>query len=146
MKKKFTLATILGTFLVMCSFAQPNKKDDIDALRVTIFNKTMGMSTDESAKFWPVYNDYMQKKETARKSHMAANKVKYQNLDKLSDEEANALIKAEQNYKQTELDLHVDMMKKVKIILSPKKTALIYKAEEEFRKKLMELVKEKNEK
>lgn len=133
---------LLLTAFSLSGFSQKSTKDDIDALRVTVMNKVMGLTTDEAGKFWPVYNDYLQKKDNLRKTHRQALKAKYPNLDKLSDEEANALIESEMGYKQKDLDLQKEMIRKVKTVIPPKKAALLFKAEEEFRKVLITKVKE----
>lgn len=140
MRAKYILLLLLS--LGLSSFAQKSTKDDIDALRVTVMNKVMGLTTDEAGKFWPVYNDYLQKKENLRKSHKQSMKAKYPNIDKLSDEEANALIESEMGFKQKDLDLQKEMIKKVKTVIPVKKAALVFKAEEEFRKVLITKVKE----
>ncbi|MCC7303274.1 MAG: hypothetical protein IT233_11590 [Bacteroidia bacterium] len=134
--------TILFFLCSLGLYSQKSTKDDIDALRVTVMNKAMGLTTDEAAKFWPIYNDYLQKKDNLRKSHRQSLKAKYPDLDKLSDEEANALMEAEISYKQKELDLQKDMIKKIKAAIPPKKAARVFKAEEEFRKVLIIKVKE----
>ena len=142
MKTKILLLVFLS-FSALCGYTQKaTTKDDIDALRVTVMNKAMGLTTDEAGKFWPVYNDYLQKKDNLRKAHRQSMKTKYPTLDKMTDEEAGALIDSELNYKQKELDLQKEMLKKLKLTISTKKAALVFKAEEEFRRVLMSKVKE----
>ena len=142
MKTK-VLLLVFTTFAVLFGSAQKaGTKDDIDALRVTVMNKAMGLSTDEAGKFWPVYNDYLQKKENLRKAHKAGMKAKYPTIDKMSDEEAGALIDSELSYKQKDLDLQKELMKKLKLTIPAKKAALVFKAEEEFRRALITKVKE----
>ena len=41
------------------SAAAQNQKDDLEALRVAFITKELKLTSDESQKFWPIYNEYL---------------------------------------------------------------------------------------
>lgn len=131
------LCCTAGTIAV----AQPvSKRDRIDALRVTYITQKVNFTTQESQVFWPLYNEYSDKLENARKS-FRQQFVKNKDFTIATDKEAEAYLNAELNLKQKEYELYKEYFEKFKKILSVKKVALLRRAEEEFRKELIKNIK-----
>lgn len=65
------------------------------------------------------------------------------NVEDITDKEMEALIENDLSLKQKELDLQKEFHKKLKLILPPKKIAKYFLAEEEFRQKLADIIKQK---
>lgn len=140
MKTKYFFLPLLLLGLAFTGFAQ-SKTTDIEALRVAHYTKALSLTSEEAQKFWPVYNEYLQKKEDLRKNHLASMKTKQGNIDKLTDAEQLAMVDQELAYKQKDLDLQKNLVKQLKLILPAKKVALLFKAEEDFKKILIGMVK-----
>lgn len=123
---------VLCLILSMVSFAQSGgKKEKIDALRVAFITDQLDLSTDESQKFWPVYNEYQDKLKSARREFKALSTVFS------SDKEAQEYLDAELLFKQRELALYKEYFDKFKKVLPIKKVAQLRKAEEDFKKELV---------
>jgi hypothetical protein len=142
--KRFGIIFFMLLFCIPQLAGAQKKKEDIEALRVTIFTKTIGLTTAEAGKFWPLYNQYLDKKETLWKNHQELRKTKYKNIDQLNEAKTMEMIEGELEFKQKELDLQKQLVNQLKPVLSSKKIALVFKAEEDFRKELVRLLKEKN--
>ncbi len=122
-------------------FAQPgSKRDKIDALRVTFINEKVNFTTQENQLFWPLYNEYDDKLDNARKS-FRKQYIKDKDYSSATDKEAEAYLNAELALKQKEYELYKEYFEKFKKILPIKKVALLRRAEEEFKKELIKNIK-----
>lgn len=121
--------------------AQPvSKRDKIDALRVSFINQKVNFTPQEEQLFWPLYNEYNDKLEIARKT-FRQQYVKKIDFNTSSDKESEAYINAEIALKQKEYELFKEYFEKFKKILPIKKVALLRRAEEEFKKELIKNIK-----
>lgn len=121
--------------------AQPvSKRDKIDALRVSFINQKVNFTPQEEQLFWPLYNEYSDKLEIARKT-FRQQYVKKIDFNNISDKESESYINAEIALKQKEYELFKEYFEKFKKILPIKKVALLRRAEEEFKKELIKNIK-----
>ena len=65
------------------------------------------------------------------------------NVDNLSETEANALLDKVMNIRAKELQYHMELVQKLKGVLPAKKILKLHRAEEEFKKVLLQKVKGK---
>ena len=68
-----------------------------------------------------------------------------EDFDKMNDKEVEKLIDGEMIFRQQELDVMKKYHGQFKEVLPMKKVALLYKAEEDFKKELLERIKERRE-
>ncbi len=128
---KKLLYILLFISISLTSFSQGGKKEKIEALRVAFITQQLNLTSEESQKFWPVYNEYQDKTRAARKE------FKTIGATFSSDKEAQEYLDAELLFKQRELNLYKEYYDKFKKILPLKKVALLRQAEEEFKKELL---------
>lgn len=115
------------------------KKEKIEALRVAFITRQLNLSSEESQKFWPVYNEYQDKLKAARRE-MKAHQASF-----ASDKEAQEFLDAELLYKQRDVNLYKEYYEKFKKVLPVKKVAELRHAEEEFKKELLKQLQGKND-
>lgn len=142
--KKILLISLFAFIATTFLKAQPpldgGDNDKLKAQKVAYITAKLNLTSDEAAKFWPVYNEYdaaMKVIREKRKQEMMSAKM---NFDSLTDTQLSSLIDAEFSYQQQELDLKkkyytVDYKK----VLPVKKIALLYRAEMEFNKEVVKL-------
>ena len=117
-----------------------SKRDKIDALRVAFITKKVNFSSTEAQYFWPLYNEMNDKLEAARKTF----RLQYNantNYDFKTDKEAEAYLAAELSLKQREFELYREYYDKFKKIMPVKKVAALRRAEEDFKKEMIESIK-----
>ncbi|MEW6469256.1 MAG: sensor of ECF-type sigma factor [Bacteroidota bacterium] len=137
------IIVLLATLLIaLTGFGQQKPKqktkEEIEALRVAYITKKLSLTTAEAQAFWPLYNEYTQKREDLRKEHKLKMKKYKESVDEMTDADAQAYIEAEMAYRQKDLDLQKDFYKKLKAVLPAKKIVLLAKAEEDFKKLILE--------
>jgi hypothetical protein len=141
MKQFKYILFVLFCLTAAVSYAQPgSKRDKIEALRVTFINQKVNFTTQEAQLFWPLYDEYNDKLENARKS-FRQQFIKNTDFTTLTDKEAEAYINAELSLKQREYELYKEYFEKFKKVLPIKKVALLRRAEEEFKKELIKNIK-----
>lgn len=142
MKRICTYLLIVFCCLMgLSALAQPvSKRDKIEALKVSFINQKVNFTPAESQVFWPLYNEYSDKLDLARKS-FRQQYGKDVDVTSFSDKEAEAYLNAELSLKQKEYELYKEYFEKFKKVLPVKKVALLRRAEEEFRKELIRNIK-----
>lgn len=132
------LVVVMVMFITTLSFAQQGKTDKVEALKVSFITEKINLTPQEAQSFWPLYNEYNDKIKFARKAF----RQQYANVnDFKSDKEAEDYLAAELKLRQTEVDLQKEYFDKFKKILGSKKTGLLRKAEEEFKKEVLKIFK-----
>lgn len=122
------------------SFAQ-NNKEKIEALKVAFIAKELSLSPQEAQVFWPVYNEWQDKIEAIKSKRKEFKRIR-ENPEALSDKEIEAYLSSELMVRQRETELFKEYTERLRKILPIKKVALLYKAEEEFKKELIKQLKE----
>ena len=139
MKKLFLTAFLLGLVPVFILAQQGGEKlrERIRAQRVAIYTDVLKLSSQEAEGFWPIYNQFLEDKESINKEQKAIRR------DNLSDAEAEAQVKKHIELRQRELDLEKDLIQKLRKVISMQKIVKIPEAERQFRQTVLEKVKEK---
>ena len=126
---------------ICTSYGQADgKREKIDALRAAFINKKVNFTTKETELFWPLYNEMNDKLDGVRKTF----KQKYNsqtNFNFGTDKEAEEYLNSELLVKQKEYELFKDYYDKFKKILPVKKVAALRRAEEDFKKEIINSIK-----
>jgi len=122
---------------------QNNKKEKIEAQKVAFITQKLNLTPEEAQQFWPLYNQFQSKIEELRKSRRRELMEAKGNIDILTDKEIEKLVDDEIVFKQKEIDLAKEYLPKFKAILPIKKIAKLYEAEEQFKRHLLNELKDK---
>ena len=139
---KRLLYIFIFIFFICALLNAQSDKDRIEALRVTFISKRLELTVNESEKFWPAYNEYNDKLKAIRKNLRQS--FKHRN-EPLGDKEAEDLVALEIQSKQAELDLFKQYSEKLKSIVGTKKLVKLHQAEEDFKREIINSIKEKSD-
>ena len=140
--KKIILITLLSIISFSSLFSQPHRmrkqrKEFIDKERIPFFTNYLNLSTEEAEKFWPLYNEYLNKKENLfNEMRSLKQKIKRSNHN-ITKAEAEEINKKYISIQEKQLNLLKEYNEKFKKILPLDKVNRIYFAEREFRKYLL---------
>jgi hypothetical protein len=127
----------------MVSFAQ--KRERIQALKVAHITEKLDLSSEEAQKFWPVYNAHEKKMHKIRKQEREEIfKVLKENKEDLTEAQANSLIEKDLSLKEEKLKLHKALVKNLRGVIPAKKILRLKKAEDDFKRMLLDRVKRKH--
>lgn len=138
-------------FLVSISsfsqFHMGEKKEQIRALKVGFITNELALTTDEAAKFWPIYNAYDDKQFEIRHQKMKAFKQRMDaDLEKMSEKEAAALLAQMENTEDELYQMRKKFVANLKGVLPSVKIIQLKKAEDDFNRKLLQQYRNKGPK
>ena len=138
------LIILLFVFSTSFSFSQTETKNDkVETMKIAFLTNKLNLTAKEAQLFWPLYNEYNQKMETLRKAKKSEyDEIKSKNSTP-TDKEITAYMEEVFITKQKELDLQKEYYNKYTKILSMKKVAQLYQAENQFKKELLRIIKDK---
>jgi hypothetical protein len=122
--------------------AQPNGdrlRERVRAQRVAIFTEVLKLTPTEAEGFWPVYNQFLDDREAVNQQMRALR------TENLSDKEAEEQVKKHLELLQREVDLEKDLVQRLRKVISMQKIARIPDAERQFRKTVLDKVKERRD-
>lgn len=128
------LLFILGLILLGSALrAQPDTRDDrLKTYRIAIFTEVLALTPEEAEGFWPVYNDYLDKRD-----QMQEDLKPKKRLDLMSDNEVEDQVKRHFEMRQRDVDLEKELYQKLRSVIALRKIVKIPEAEREFREQLL---------
>ncbi len=116
------------------------RHEQIRSAKIAFFTSEMDLSPEEAAAFWPVYNEYWTERSNAmRRSQHALRRMSYalEKGEKLPETKIREYLHTYLNGSLEENNIHKKYFRKLSEILPVEKVARMYKAEEDFRIKMI---------
>lgn len=143
--KKFNyivLALLLNAIFVIAQPPPRAPRERVEAMKVGFLTDRLNLTVEEARDFWPVYNKMQEELEVFRKNRR--NNLR-DSMESMSDAEVEKMVDGELNFRQNELDIIKKYHPQFKKILPVRKVALLYRAEEDFKRRLLEIIQERRE-
>lgn len=140
-----TLLTLISLLLSLNLAAQKGKNGErIKALKVSYITEKLNLSSKESEKFWPIYNAYQQERNKIRLEEIRVirKEIKEQ-IDTITDERAKILLTKINNAENKMHISRIKLTKKLSGFLSSKKIIQLKIAEENFKRKMKQKLRER---
>lgn len=132
------LVLIIFLFVTTISFAQRNQDwEKINTLKVAFITEKLSLSSKEAQDFWPVYNEYQENRNKLRKKNHDQIRGKIKDADGLTEIEAENLLALHIKIEEEEEALDTKFLNDVSKVITSKKTLLLLRSEEEFKRQLM---------
>ncbi len=146
MNKKYWITLLLSGFLALPAFSQifddepagSEARSKIQAARVAYITERLGLTTGESERFWPLYNEFEADRDKIREKYRPLRPI-----ESMPDKEAEEFINRRFEMEQELLNLKRDYFQRFKVVASPRKIALFNKADREFRLELLKKAQER---
>jgi hypothetical protein len=137
LKKSNTFVLIVSCMLLaVTSFAQPNN-DRVKSLKIAHITEKLSLTPDEAKVFWPVYDKFQDEMKQLRQKMKQAAHLEDGEVLNITDQEAEKLLNEMMAFKQSEVDLLKKYNAEFRKVLPVKKVVLLYKAEQDFKRKLI---------
>jgi hypothetical protein len=117
----------------------------IQTQRIAFFSQRMEITPAEAQKFWPLYNEYSEKKNTITAEKNTLTKTYKANLGTMSEKDVDIVIQKYVNLAKEEASLFEEYNKKFRNVLPAHKVMKLYLAEFEFKEWLLKQIREKGE-
>ncbi|WP_031530425.1 hypothetical protein [Dyadobacter crusticola] len=143
------LNILAGLFIVLASAshanAQQRSEEEVKRIqdaKVAIITNRLNLTPEQSAGFWPVYNEYSQKR---REIHRSQRKIiNDKKAEGKTDDQVLNNLKEVQDLRQKELDLEKEYQNKFLKTITAAQVIELYKAERTFNDMLIQRLKQKN--
>ena len=137
MKRGAAFLIILIAISIPRVHGQNPRMEKLNAYKIAFFTKKMNLSPQEAEKFWPLYNEFQDKKLRIQEGRVLLNRNFNQNGTVMSDKE---LTEAGDKYialEVQEASLSQEYHNKFKEILPPAKVIRLYQAENQYKLQLL---------
>jgi hypothetical protein len=142
MKRGLVLIILLAVLPVSRIAAQNPNLEKLNAYKIAFFTRRLNLTSQEAEKFWPVYNEFQNKRSQIQIERQAINRNINQNEMNMSEKE---MIDAGDKFialQVQEAALEQEYHKKFREILSPVKVLRLYQAENQYRMQLLNELKD----
>ncbi|HOK61301.1 MAG: hypothetical protein WBJ36_11355 [Tenuifilum sp.] len=141
------LFRILIVFIFIALGAKAYSQTDdtekaLKAEKVAFLTKKLDLTQDEAKKFWPLYDEYWEKKIKILNDRRKLADDFIQNINNITDKEAVDYARRYVESQKRESDLIAEYNKLLLQILPPKKVMLLYQSNYEFKNYLLQKVQE----
>lgn len=148
MNKQFWIALLFAGCFTLPGFGQifddepmsGEARSKIQAARVAYITERLGLTPEESERFWPLYNEFETERDKIRGKYKAPRPI-----ESMSDQEAESFINRHFEMEQELLNLKRDYFQRFKKAVSPRKAALFNKADREFRLEILKRLQERKQ-
>jgi hypothetical protein len=126
--------------LAVVSYANRFEHFDFDkfkAKKIAYITNAINLTPAEAEKFWPVYNEFEQKRYSLMEKHREMENKLKEKIDDLPDEKYIELSKTLASFQKMEGDLDIEYNEKFLKILPAKKVVQLYVADMEFKSFLL---------
>lgn len=133
--------SVLFIVVMISSSLFAQDKDDarqrIQEEKVAFFNENLDLSKAEAQKFWPVYNDYQNRKNRLSNEKRTLMRYYSENAGNMSDREISETLDRYIAYEKREIELLESFNEKFREILPDDKVLKIYITEVQFKDYLL---------
>lgn len=145
MNKILYIGMLVAMLMTSAVFYGQNKPDrnKLKALKVAFFTERLSLSAKEAEVFWPLYNEYEEKKESLREREKSEIYEKLKQAESISESEAQNLLQRYLELEEQQEELDNEYFNRIAKTISARKTLMMFRAEYEFRRQLIKRYSEK---
>lgn len=144
------LLPIIASIITIAAIAQPgtgprgpeHRQEKIESYKISFITQKLDLTPEEAQKFWPVYNNFQKELDALQAERKKQWKDNKEDFASLSDQQIDNVLNEQLEYEQKELDIKKKYHQQFKKVLPVRKVALLYQSEREFRRLLLEKLKE----
>ncbi len=129
---------VLGLAPVQAQDEIAGAREQIEAFRVAYYTRELSLSSSEAQRFWPVYNAFTDDLEANRADQRNIQAQLRQAYLSGSDAEVEKLLDNLMDLRREETEISIQYHTLFKEVLPIRKVAMMYKAENDFKRKLLE--------
>lgn len=145
MKKGFTLLIIILAAFTDVANVSGQGFERIRSEKIAFFTRRLSLTSEEAEKFWPVYNDFSNRKQKLNQDKNSLVKYASQNYSNLSVEELEEAGDKIIDFQTSEAALAKEYHEKFKKVLPPEKVILLYATEVQFNSFLLNQLQERRQ-
>jgi len=136
------IGLILSTFI---AGAQNPGQERLNSYKIAFLTNRLKLTPSEAEKFWPVYNEFQEKRLEIQQERVKLNMMFNQEGSSMTDEQLIELGDKLIELEVAETELSMKFHQALKGILPPVKIIRLYQAENQYRQQLLKELQERRE-
>jgi Spy/CpxP family protein refolding chaperone len=113
-------------------------REKIKAAKIGLITQRLALTSEQAEKFWPIYNEFTQKRSDLRRTYRdAEKKINANNPDPKQEE---ALVDLGLKIKQDELSLEKEYSGKLRNVITAQQLLNLHQAERDFRRIIINML------
>lgn len=137
---KIYITLVLTFIIATTTIAQEDKeskREKIKALKVAFITERLELTPDEAQTFWPVYNVYDGRVNDIYDTERKVMRELRTDFDTMDEAAATKTLQTIQSLEKQKLDARAELLSGLKDKITSKKTLVLFKAENDFRRDLL---------
>ncbi len=136
---------LIYTFCLMVfagsSAQDPEALRKIEAAKIALITERLNLTPDQAEKFWPIYNEFFNRQKEVRREYTDMRRTV--DPKTASEEQNKQLLELGMRVKENQLQLEREYSERLLKVISNRQMVNLRKAEEDFRKILMEKMRQR---
>ena len=117
--------------------------EKIESARIALITERLNLSPEEAEKFWPLYREYSEKRKILRQEFIEAKReVKAEGM---TEQESKRLLDKGLELRERQLEIDKTYSERLTRVISTQQLLQLKKAEDDFRKMLLERLDQRRE-
>ncbi len=121
----------------------PEALEKIESARIALISERLGLTPEQAEKFWPLYREYLQERETLQRDFIQSRNRLSENA--LSEDESRKLYEKGLEIKERQIDLDRRYSERLNRVITTRQLMELRRAENDFRRMLLERLERRNE-
>ena len=146
--KNISKIGVLLLFALVTNFVVGQKRpgmEKIKSLKIAFITECLSLSSEEATVFWPVYNEHEKALENIRTKERQDIRGKLRNFNQMSDQEIRGLMDEFLELEKEKTERNHAFLKKMSDLISARKTFMLIKAEEDFKRRLLQQIQQRRQ-
>ncbi|MBT8263901.1 MAG: hypothetical protein HKN52_01910 [Eudoraea sp.] len=146
--KNISKIGVLLLFALVTNFVVGQKRpgmEKIKSLKIAFITERLALSSEEATVFWPVYNEHEKALENIRTKERQDIRGKLRNFNQMSDQEIRGLMDEFLELEKEKTERNHAFLKKMSDLISARKTFMLIKAEEDFKRRLLQQIQQRRQ-
>ncbi|MGL1887413.1 MAG: hypothetical protein OCD76_12940 [Reichenbachiella sp.] len=140
--KAIGIAVILLVFQLTVQGQSKEARDKIESARIALITERLELSPDQAEKFWPMYNEYTDKRRGLRQEYRT---FKQQSASKeLTEQESKVLLNKGEQFRERQLQLEKQYNNRMTSVITNRQMVQLRTAEDDFRRMLIERMEQRS--
>lgn len=136
---KHILALLLCFSFAWQAYSQrAQDQQRIKTIKIAFLTERLSLSSDEAEIFWPLYNEYQSEKQRLRETEKREIHQALRDRQDFSESEARNLLELYISLEEEQEELDKDFIQEMSKTLSARKTLMLFKAEADFKRQLLQ--------
>lgn len=136
MMKKICLVGLFLTIATLAHAQDEEARQRIESAKIALISERLGLTPEDAQKFWPIYNEYSQKRRDNHREFAEARRNF--NPETASEQETQAMLKLGREVKERQLKLEGEYSDRMLKVIDSKQLMSLQNAERDFKRMLLD--------